>query len=76
MDSLFQTITQAKYYPNEQRQVKDMNIKEIPTYVAANLLHVLPDKFKNIKSIENILNETLDLLKSMPLCMSEQQKPK
>lgn len=53
-----------------------MNTKEIPTYMAANLLHVLPDKFKNIKSIENILNETLDLLKSMPLCTSEQQKPK
>lgn len=52
----------------------DMDIKEIPTYVAVNLLHVLPDKSKNIKSIENILNATLDLLKTMPLRTSEQQK--
>ena len=59
-----------------QNQHKEdvMKEKEIPTFLAACLMQKLPDNLKTISSIEIILNETLNLFKSMSLDMSEWQK--
>ena len=59
---------------NQQYQEDVMKEKEIPTFLAACLMQKLPDNLKTISSIENILNETLNLFKSMSLDMSEWQK--
>ncbi len=44
-----------------------MKTDKIPEYLAATLIYLLPEKEISFSDVEDILNETLSIFKSMPL---------